>query len=257
LKEKFKLCRAVDIDTTKITEYIAERQAAGAADASINKELCALKRMFNLQLKAGRLVSKPYIEMLAENNARQGFVDHGDFLRLQEKLPGYLKDPILFLYKSGWRVGEMRSLEWRDVFLTDKVIRLRPENSKNKKGRELPLRGELWSIFERAKANRRMDCVYVFHYANGRQIGDFRKAWRTACNDAKLGHILIHDLRRTCIRNLMKNGVNEKVAMGISGHRSRSVFDRYNIVVTEDLAEALDRAEAGMKSAESKVAVMD
>ena len=243
LKTKFKLHRAVDIDTTQITDYVSERQAAGAANATINRELSALKRMFSIQIKANKLVSKPYIEMLEENNARQGFLDHGDFLKLRDKLPDYLKDPVMFLYKSGWRVSEMRSLEWRDVFMSDRVVRLRPEVAKNKKGRELPLRGELWEIFKRAEGNRRLDCVYVFHL-DGAPIGDFRKSWRNARSEAKLGHVLVHDLRRTCVRNLVKSGVHEKVAMGISGHKTRSVFDRYNIVNTEDLAEALDKSEA-------------
>jgi integrase len=271
LKRKFKLHRAVDIDTTQITEYVSERQAAGAANATINRELSALKRMFSIQIKAGKLVSKPYIEMLEEDNARQGFLDHGGFLNLRDNLPDHLKDPVMFLYKSGWRVSEMRSLEWRDVFMADRVVRLRPEVSKNKKGRELPLRGELWEIFQRAEANRRLDCVYVFH-SKGAPIGDFRKAWHNACVSAGVGYFekvgegraikkiyhgaLIHDLRRTCVRNLVKSGVHEKVAMGISGHKTRSVFDRYNIVNTEDLAEALDKAEARLDTigTDSKVA---
>jgi integrase len=81
--------------------------------------------------------------MLEENNARQGFLDHAGFLSLREVLPAYLKDPVTFLYHSGWRVSEMRALEWRDVDLPGKVVRLRPEISKNKDGRLLPLEGEL------------------------------------------------------------------------------------------------------------------
>ncbi len=116
--------RALDITTDKIKKYIAERQREEAANASINRELSALKRMFKLAVESGRWRFGPHIPMLEENNARQGFVDHGVFLALRDRLPDYLKDPITFLYLSGWRLGEMKALEWRDVDLAGKVVRL-------------------------------------------------------------------------------------------------------------------------------------
>jgi integrase len=97
------------------------------------------------------------------HNARQGFLDHASFLTISSHLPGHLKDPVSFLYLSGWRVSEMRRWEWRDVDLAGKVINLRPEISKNKKGRVLPLHGELMAIIQRAHTNRRIECNAVFH----------------------------------------------------------------------------------------------
>jgi len=91
---------------------------------------------------------------LEENNARPGFLDHRGFVALRENLPEHLKDPVMFLYYSGWCVSEMRALEWRDADLAGKVIRLRPEISKNKDGRLLPIRGELLEIVDRAKQKR-------------------------------------------------------------------------------------------------------
>jgi integrase len=248
LTKFFKYHRAPDITADRIREYVSRRQGEGAANASINRELSALKRMFSLYIQAGKLSSKPYIPMLEEYNARQGFLDHGDFLRLKGKLPAYLQDPVTFLYCSGWRVSEMKALEWRDVDMAGKVVRLRPELSKNKKGRVLPLRGELLEIFARARENRRLDCVRVFH-DQGEPIGDFRKSWRNSLKDAKLGHILVHDLRRTAVRNLVKAGVPEKVAMELSGHKTRAVFDRYSIVNDDDLAEAVDKVTAHLEAA--------
>src|SRR5262249_50275105 len=66
-----------------------------------------------LAQQAGKLFHRPYIPTLEENNARQGLLEHGDFLRLRQELSDYLKDPVSFLYLSGWRKGEMQSLEWR------------------------------------------------------------------------------------------------------------------------------------------------
>jgi len=149
--------KARHITTDRVRQYIAKRQGEGAANASINRELSALKRAFSLAIQAGKLFHRPYIPMLEENKARQGFLDHGGFLALRNELSDYLKDPVSFLYLSGWRSGEMKSLEWRDVGAD--AIRLRAEKSKNKKPRVLPLRKELAEIIERARETRRPDCV--------------------------------------------------------------------------------------------------
>ena len=134
LREFFGLERAIDITTDRVKAYAANRQKEGAANASINRELAALKRMFTLAVQDGRLNTMPYIPTLEEGNARQGFIDHGAFMSLRENLPEYLRDPITFLYLSGWRLGEMKALEWRDADLAGSVVHLRPEISKNKDG---------------------------------------------------------------------------------------------------------------------------
>jgi integrase len=234
-------CKARNITSDAITVYIAARQQAGAANATINRSLAALRRAFNLAEIAGKVAVRPHVSMLDEHNARQGFLTHDEFIRLHDALPEDLRDPVAFLYYSGWRVGEMRSLEWRDVDLSGGVIRLRPENSKSKRGRVLPLRGELRAIIERAASRRVPEFQGVFRRGDGRPVALFRKSWASACRNAGLGAILVHDLRRCSVRNMIRAGVSEKVAMSISGHRTRSIFDRYNIVTEDDLASALDR----------------
>ncbi|MGH7837102.1 MAG: tyrosine-type recombinase/integrase, partial [Candidatus Binataceae bacterium] len=173
LRKFFGFDRAIDITANRVKVYAANRQHEGAANASINRELAALKRMFSLAVQDGRLSLAPHIPSLTEGNAREGFLDHSAFVALRENLPNYLNDPVTFLYLSGWRVGEMRALEWRDIDLAGKVVRLRPAISKNKDGRLLPLSGELLEMMERARAARRPDCPYVFH-RGGEPIGDFR-----------------------------------------------------------------------------------
>ena len=237
LRERFGLGRAIDITPDRIAAYVRERQREGAANGSINRELAALKRAFTLATRAGKLTSAPYVPLLEENNSRRGFLDHGSFLALCEALPKHLKDPVTFLYLSGWRVSEMRTLEWRDVDLPGRELCLRPEVSKNKDGRPFPLRGDLLAIIQRAHEKRRPDCPFVFHY-EGEPIGDFRKAWKTACKKAGVSGIIVHDLRRTAVRNMVRAGIPERVAMELSGHKTRRVFDRYNIVNDADRARA-------------------
>jgi integrase len=246
LRKSFAVSKALDVTTDRINAHIARRQQEGAKNATINRELAALKRMFSLAVKAGKLSSKPYIPTLEENNARQGFLDYGSFLSLIGNLPENRQDCVTFLYHSGWRISEMKALEWRDVDLAGKLVRLRPEISKNKEGRLLPLQGELLELIQRAKRNRLLTCPYVFH-DNGQPIGDFRKVWKTACKAAGLGLIIVHDLRRSAVRNMVRPGIPERVAMSLSGHKTRSVFDRYNIVSEADLAQAAERLQAHLE----------
>jgi integrase len=167
LKEAFALVRAVDITTDRIRAFVSARQSAGASNATINRDLAALKRAFTLAVQAKRLAQTPHIPLLDEDNARQGFVERADFVALRQQLPDQLRDAVSFLYLTGWRLGEMKSLEWRDVDFGGGVVRLRPENSKNKDSRELHFSRfpELSDILTRAHARRRFDCPFVFHRA--------------------------------------------------------------------------------------------
>jgi integrase len=231
--------------TSAVNGYIAHRQGQPhcqglrAANGSINRELAALKHAFTLAVGEDKVVRKPFIPMLEENSPRQGFVEHGEFLGLREALPEHLRDPITFLYLSGWRVGEMKSLERADVNGDRTMVRLSPEKSKNKEGRALPLTGELAEIFARAAAARRIDNPLVFHTVGK----DFRGAWASACTKVGLGELLVHDLRKSAIRNLVRVGVPDVMAMRLSGHKTRSVFDRYDVTSEQDLVSAVERRD--------------
>jgi integrase len=129
------------------------------------------------------------------------------------------------------------------------VIRLRAENSKNGEARKITLNGELEELLERRKVARHIEtktgallAELVFHH-DGNPIVDMRKAWAAACKMAGVQGRLFHDLRRTAVRNMVRAGVPEKVAMSISGHKTRSIFDRYNIVSEADLREAMQKTQ--------------
>src|SRR5208282_4736560 len=187
----------------------------------------------------------PVMPMLPKSKPRQGFLEPAEFERLCAALPEHLRDAIRFLYLSGWRKNEALTLEWRDAELErgergaiiGGVIRLRAEHSKNKKTRMLPLSDDLLAIIARAHAGRSLECPNVFQN-DGKALGSFRKTWASACKAAGLKGLLIHDMRRSCVRNLVRAGVPESVAMGFTGHLTRTIFDRYDIVAASDLEAA-------------------
>ena len=84
---------------------------------------------------------------------------------------------------------------------------------------------------------------YVFTHADGKPVRDFREAWRNACNPAGVPELLLHNLRRSAVRNLRRLGVAESVAMKISGHKTASIFRRYDITDEPDLADAARRLD--------------
>jgi len=239
LKEEFGAMKAVDIDTPAIKRYVGKRQAQDLTNATINRELAAIKRTFNLAFRCTppRVPHVPYIPMLKERNVRKGFIEQEAYLALREALPEYLKPVLTFAYFSGWRRSEILGLTWRQVNLRDGIVRLEPGDSKNEEGRTLYLEPELQEILEELYRKRRLRCPYVFHL-DGNRVGDFRKAWGTACSQIGIPGLLFHDLRRSAVRNMVRAGIPERVAMTVSGHKTRNIFDRYNITSQDDLREA-------------------
>ena len=251
LKKRLEGYRVPQITTPKIKDYIEYRLDEGAANSTINRELAALKRMLNLGAKQTppKVDRVPYIKMLEENNARKGFFLHGEFLALHDELPEYLKGLVTFAYKVGWRVSEVTGLKWSRVDLDNGIVRLEPGEAKNKEGRTIYLDDELREVFQKQWRERKNLLPYVFlNEKRTDKIKRFNKSWKTGCKKAKIGDRLFHDLRRTAVRNMVRAGIPERVAMMVSGHKTRSVFERYNIVNDKDLIEAAKSQESYLKS---------
>ena len=237
--------RAVDNTTDKVRTYISARLHDSVSNAEINRELAALKRMFNLALQQTppKVPQRPYIPMLQEKNVRKGFFEHDEFVALRAALPLELRPLVTFGYYTGWRKEEVLALTWDRVDLRVRTVRLDPETTKNDDGRLIYLDGELFDTLTGVKRDRDLlypHCPQVFH-RNGKRVKDFRAAWAAACQAGGLEGKLFHDFRRTAVRNMVQAGIPERVAQQISGYKTRSVFDRYHIVSDSDLREAAKR----------------
>lgn len=125
-------------------------------------------------------------------------------------------------------------LTWDRIDLQERTVSLAPGETKNDEGRTIYLDDELLKLLKFQNLKRHKKGDYVFH-RNGMPIKDFRGTWKKACKEAEISGKLFHDLRRAGVRNMVRVGIQEQVAMRISGHKTRAVFDRYNIVSKDDL----------------------
>jgi integrase len=225
-----------------------------AAAATINRELSALKRMFNLAAKQTppQVDRVPYIPMLKENNARKGFFEHDEFLKLRNALSSHLRGFVTFGYKVGWRVSEISGLTWNRVDRNRGNVRLEVGETKNDEARTVYLDDVLKRVFDHQWQTRKtVKKILPYVFLNDKstdRIKRFDKTWKNACIKSGLGIRLFHDFRRTAVRNMIRSGVPERVAMMIAGHKTRSVFDRYNIVSDHDLKLAAKQQEAYLEA---------
>jgi len=249
LKEFFQQRRVAGIGPAEIQLYVERRQKKSAANGTINRELATLSRMLRLAYTNGKLLRLPVLERLKESAPRQGFFERDQFLGVRRRLPDDLQVAVTIAYVFGWRMdSEVLTLERRQLDLDAGTLRLDPGTTKNDEGRIVYLTDELKRLLaaqlERIEAlQRRLGRIvpFLFPHLDGDELGrprrDIRSAWRTACKAAGCPGMLPHDLHRTAVRNMVNAGVPERVAMKVTGHRTRAVFDRYHIVSPADLQD--------------------
>ena len=233
-----------EISALAVREYQLHRGEQGAAAATINRETSALRRMHRLAVQWGWLDDVPIFPgRLVENPPRQGFFEHDEYLAVRAALPGAYQDVLDFAYYSGWRKHEILDLTWDEVDLAGQVIRLAPHRSKTRVGRVLPISPPLARVLTRRQVRRIATHPKVFD-RDQVTVRVWRTAWRTACRRAGVPTRLLHDCRRTAARNLIRAGVPERIAMVLTGHKTRAVFDRYNIVNEKELMVAGEQLAA-------------
>jgi integrase len=238
--------RVNTITPDRITAYQAHRLKLVKA-ATANFECAILSRAFHLALRAGKVANKPEIVLLSLNNARKGFFEPEQVRALLAHLPPYLKPVAQAAYITGWRAyAELLSRQWRHLDLTNGWLRIEPGESKNLEGREFPLTPELRALLEAQRV--RMSNIeraygkivpWIFTQYNGKPIGKgYRCAFKRACRDAGVPTKLMHDFRRTAVRNLERAGVPRSAAMAMTGHRTEAIYRRYAIFDESMLREA-------------------
>jgi integrase len=249
----------VDITSPVIAEYTRSRVASRRAgngtptNGTINRELAYVRRAMKLgAMQDPPLVYRvPHFPMLPEAEAREGTLTHEKYRAVRDCLPAYARIALVIAYHTGARKGELRQIVKERIDFKAKRIDLPGRTTKSKKARFLPIYGDMAAELEMAMGVGTSDCRYLIQ-DKGRPVYDWEKAWATACETAGVAGTLFHDLRRTALTNMIEAGLSEKEAMEISGHRTRSVFDRYHIVSDRRLKEMAGKLEVHLKEKEKE-----
>jgi integrase len=240
LEPVFGAARAESVSTEKLDRYIETQAAKGYANGSINRDMACLKRMFRLAARSTppKIRQLPvFPPRLREAAPRAGFVVDAQYRALMSQPMEYwLRAFVAMAYKFGFRKQELLSMRVSQVDIPGRVIRLNPGTTKNDEGRIAPMTREIRELLAECVRNKASE-DFVFTRSN-KPVIDFRGAWEGLTNAAGVSGLLVHDLRRSAVRNMVRRGIPEKVAMAISGHKTREVFDRYNIVSETDIQEA-------------------
>jgi integrase len=273
LKKFFGHIPAANVTTAKIEAYTKQRRSEGAANATINRELATLRRMFRYgkQSTPPTVHTVPHIAMLPEDNVRQGSIDDDVFVRMADEAAKeglWLRALIEVAFTYGWRRGELVSLRVKQVNLKARTIRLEPGTTKNKEGREAPMTDKVYELLAAACHCKKGE-DWVFTRENGEPVRSFTGAWRNLCSRVGVGHwecskkcgatwaedshtkckcggsrryvgLIVHDFRRSAARALRNAGVPESVIMKIGGWKTASMFRRYAIVGKKEQEKAME-----------------
>jgi integrase len=268
--------KANAVSSAALRGYVEYRKGMGAANGTINREMAVLSSAFTMAYEETprRVSQKLSFTRLPESKPRQGFVEEAQYRALVEQRPElYMRTMLALGYSFGFRKAELLTLKVSDVDLLAGTIRLR--TSKNGDPRQVNLTQDTRQLLRACVADKSPDdSVFT---RDGVPVADFRGTWAKLCRGAGLGQmvcagcskpvehgtkcencpcrkrliysgLLFHDLRRSAVRGMIRAGIPEVVCMKISGHKTRAVFDRYNIVSERDLTDAAKKIESSQLS---------
>jgi len=246
LEPSFGAKPAAAVKPRDIAEYITARRASGMANATCNREVAILKASFRHGARLEMIERIPmFPRKLKEAKPRQGFVEDEQYKVLAKNCrASWLRTFLALGYDFGLRKGEMLALRVRNVDLLEGWLTV--EISKNGEGRRIRLTRETLALLTECVRGKQPE-DFVLSRKDGSRVAQPRKDWYALCIASGLGNLdedggyeglQMHDLRRSAVRRLVRRGVPEKVCMAISGHKTRSVFDRYNITNERDLENA-------------------
>jgi integrase len=250
----FSTLRVADVTSDVINRYVDQRMQEGAQNATINRELAALRRMFRLGYYATppKVLRLPKFQPLKENNVKKGFLEDDQYGKLAAATSKLWLRALLEVYHTyGWRKSELLNLHVRQIDLRARTIRLDHGTTKNDDGREITMTDTVHTLLAQC-VHGKGAADFVFTREDGKPVRDFRKAWRNLCAAAGVSGLLVHDMRRTGARNFRRAGIPESVIMKIGGWKTNSVFKRYDIVSQADCRDALQKLEQAQNKTRSE-----
>lgn len=207
--------------------------------ATMNREVTSIKTALNRAVTYEKISSNPIKDapILKENNIRERVLSDQEFEKLLAAAPEHIKPILIVAFYEPMRFEEIILLEWEEVDLKSDpgFIRLAAKRTKGKKeGRLIPLHPRVRETLE--KLPSRFTRSRVFQH-KGKSFDTFRKSFKKAKEDAGIEDFVFHDFRHCAITNLRRAGNDIPTIMKISGHKTLSMFQRYNLVDESDVAK--------------------
>jgi integrase len=246
--------RASRVGTSQIAGYVEKRQGEKASKSTINRELALLRRAFSLGLdaepqKVSRVPKFHRFIVSEKGNERRGFVEEAEYRRLAGLAnEPWLRALLALAYTYGFRKAELLEMKCSQVDLLNNTVCLYSGETKNDEGRIVYLTDECRLLVTELRKSKQPE-DFLLTRENGEPVRDLRGTWTALTDEAKLPGLLLHDFRRSAVRNMIRRGVPQKTAREISGHKTDSVFNRYNIVSEADLQDAARKIETGARAA--------
>jgi integrase len=251
--EKYSGMKASRVGTSQLAAYVEKRQGEGASKSTINRELALLRRAFSLGFDAEpqKVLKVPKFKRFIvseKGNERRGFVEEAQYRKLAGLAAGqlWLRALLALAYTYGFRKAELLGMRCLQVDLLNDTICLYSGETKNGEGRIVALTKECRELVTELRRGKQPE-DFLFTRENGGAVRDLRGTWETLVKLAGLPGLMLHDFRRSAVRNMIRRGVPQKTARQISGHKTDAVFDRYNIVSEADIQDAARKIEAGAK----------
>ncbi len=233
---------AEEIKPSDIDTWISSHKWSAATK---NRYKNVFGKTFKIALADGKVTSNParLVEQRAENNARIRFLSADEEARLRaaikKKFAKHMPEFDVAL-NTGMRKSEQFSLEWSQVSLTRKRIRL--EKTKNGSDREIPLNKTCLSVLEALHATRPHN-GRVFLSKYGRDLNNPRAWFELALEEAKVKNLRWHDLRHTFISRLVMKDVNLRTVQELAGHKTISMTTRYAHLAPEHNQAAIEKLD--------------
>ncbi len=219
------------------------RRGIPTRPATINREFALMRRAFNLAIRDELVLRNPCkgIPMLPEQNKRDRTLSSEEYRKLFEELHEPIRSIVLVAYHTGMRINEILTLTWDKVNMKEEHVDLGYADTKTKQKRRIFLTDEVKSVLIEASKMRSLSHKFVFIYNDGRPVRSIRTAFKNACKRADIAGFVIHDLRHCFVTNMRKAGVHDSVIMAQTGHKTMSMFLRYNSVDESDGKEAVQK----------------
>ena len=231
--------RVSDITISQIEAYRLRRldekscKSRKVRPATVNREMACLRHMLNLAEQDRIIESMPFkgLKALREHNIRDRVISHEEFKRLIANGMPHTARIVTMAYYTAMRKGEILNLKWDRIDMKNGFIRLLPSDTKSDEGRAIPIHPEVLRVLQSLPLDIH---GYVFTL-NGKPVSNIRRSFLAACKRAGIKDFTFHDLRHTAINNWRLQGHDYFKIMAVSGHKTMSVFKRYNTVSADEL----------------------